>query len=226
MTSEDPETSFGGGSGESDEGSVAATEDQGEGDLASLLAHDVKNHLAVVEKRLDGYVEENGADYRLEAVLDSVDRMQQLTSQVLELSRQDVETHDPEPLDVEEIAGNAWNGVGVEDAELVVRDPPVVEADEREVLRVFENLFDNAVRHAGEDVTVEVGGTADGFYVEDDGPGVPDALLDEAMEPGVSGGGGSGLGLYIVRRAAELQGWSVEVGENESGGARFEFAVS
>jgi len=71
-------------------------------------------------------------------------------------------------------------------------------------------------------VTVTVGDTADGFYVADDGPGLAADERDRVFERGYSRGGGSGLGLRIVERAAEAHGWSVRARESEAGGARFE----
>jgi signal transduction histidine kinase len=38
---------------------------------------------------------------------------------------------------------------------------------------LLENLFRNAVEHSGDEVTITVGSLEDGFYVEDDGSGIP-----------------------------------------------------
>ena len=62
------------------------------------------------------------------------------------------------------------------------------------------------------------------FYVEDDGPGVPEADRDDVFEAGYSGSAeGTGFGLSIVRRVAEAHGWTVRVIDGAAGGARFEF---
>jgi two-component system OmpR family sensor kinase len=77
------------------------------------------------------------------------------------------------------------------------------------------------------DVTVTVGRTADGFYVEDDGPGIPEAERDHVFEMGYStADGGTGFGLNIVRTVAEAHGWTVAVTEGAAGGARFEFTTT
>jgi PAS domain S-box-containing protein len=72
-------------------------------------------------------------------------------------------------------------------------------------------------------VTVTVGATADGFYVADDGPGVPVDEREALFEAGYSTAeDGSGFGLAIVDRIAAAHGWSVDVTESVDGGARFE----
>jgi signal transduction histidine kinase len=77
------------------------------------------------------------------------------------------------------------------------------------------------------DVTVTVGPTADGFYVEDDGPGIPESERDRVFEGGyTTTDGGTGFGLNIVRTVAEAHGWTVAVTEGAAGGARFEFTTA
>jgi PAS domain S-box-containing protein len=71
-------------------------------------------------------------------------------------------------------------------------------------------------------VTVTVGGLPDGFYVEDDGPGIPPENREAALEAGHTTGNGTGLGLSIVQRVAEAHGWDVSVTDGTDGGARFE----
>ena len=68
-----------------------------------------------------------------------------------------------------------------------------------------------------------VGSLPAGFYVADDGPGVPPEDRDRVFDHGYSTApGGTGFGLHIVRRIAEAHGWSVSVIESEAGGTRFE----
>ncbi|MFB6281047.1 MAG: PAS domain S-box protein [Haloferacaceae archaeon] len=75
-------------------------------------------------------------------------------------------------------------------------------------------------------VTVAVGPLdGQGFYVEDDGPGIPPEKRDRVFESGyTTDEDGTGFGLTIVRRIAEAHGWAVRVTEASDGGARFEFA--
>jgi len=65
---------------------------------------------------------------------------------------------------------------------------------------------------------------ATGFYVADNGDGIPEDEREDIFEAGVSSSGtGSGLGLAIVRRIAQAHGWTVSVTDADGGGARFEF---
>ena len=77
-------------------------------------------------------------------------------------------------------------------------------------------------RPAADGVTVTVGTLPDGFYVEDDGSGLPDD--GDVFEAGyTTDSEGTGLGLAIVERIAREHGWSVDAVDADGGGARFEF---
>jgi len=82
---------------------------------------------------------------------------------------------------------------------------------------------DNAVEHGGADVTVTVGALASGFYVEDDGTGIPPDERDDVFAAGYSTAAeGTGFGLRIVEQVATAHGWDVRVTSGSDGGARFE----
>ncbi len=89
-------------------------------------------------------------------------------------------------------------------------DSVTVQANEALVEGILDNLIDNALRYGGRTITVEVSGEV--LSVIDDGPGIPlDAqrLLMQRWAQGPAGqklGQGSGLGLSIVARYAELLG--------------------
>ena len=80
---------------------------------------------------------------------------------------------------------------------------------------MLRNLVDNAVRHGGGEVRVSLRQEAGTVVVEvaDDGPGVPDVALPQLGRRFYRGpdsrGMGSGLGLSIVTRIAQLHGATI-----------------
>jgi signal transduction histidine kinase len=96
-------------------------------------------------------------------------------------------------------------------------------ADPDRLVQVFENLLQNSVDHGGEGVTVRMGPLEDGFYVEDDGPGIPEGSREHVFEHGyTTRGDGMGYGLSVVRSVVGAHGWDIRVSDSEGGGARFE----
>lgn len=74
-------------------------------------------------------------------------------------------------------------------------------------------------------MTITVGRYADGtgFYVADDGPGIPADERERVFESGYSTADeGTGFGLAIVDEIVEAHGWEIEVTDSDDGGVRFE----
>ncbi|QSG07101.1 histidine kinase N-terminal 7TM domain-containing protein [Halapricum desulfuricans] len=190
--------------------------------FAEVVAHDLRNPLNVA----DGYVERmrTSDEEYLDEISDAHERMEAIIDDVLALARQDTDI-DTEPVALESAAGDAWESVETADATLRVPDRVTVRADRGRLLeQLFENLFRNAVEHAGTDATITVGALDEGFYVADDGPGIDPERREEVFEPGeTSRADGTGFGLAIVDSIADAHGWDVRVTESDAGGARFEF---
>ena len=73
-------------------------------------------------------------------------------------------------------------------------------------------------------MTVTVGNLSDGFYVADDGPGIPDTERDTVFNVGYSTtDDGTGFGLSIVQQVADSHGWHTRITDGPSDGARSEF---
>ncbi|WP_156184170.1 sensor histidine kinase KdpD [Halostagnicola sp. A56] len=99
----------------------------------------------------------------------------------------------------------------------------IVEADESHMHGLFENLFSNAVEHAGDDVTIHIGRLREGLYIEDTGVGIPESIYDRIFEYGyTTSDGGTGYGLSIVQQIVNGHEWEISVTESDAGGARFE----
>ncbi|MFB6105267.1 MAG: PAS domain S-box protein [Halobacteriaceae archaeon] len=192
-------------------------------EFASLVSHDLRNPLNLAQGHLDLALETCDNEH-LETVASAHDRMDQLIEDILDLTRHGGTVTDPEPVDVPEIVMRCWASIDPAGASLSVTVPDDfrVAADEGRFQQLLENLFRNAVEHGGE--TVTIGELPDGFYVEDDGPGIQPTDRDKVFEYGYSTeSSGSGLGLAIVGEIADAHGWSVSVTTGEAGGARFEF---
>lgn len=146
-----------------------------------------------------------------------------LLDDLLTLAREGDEVADREPVELGGFIVECWNTVGTGDATLDVDIERTISADESRLQQVFENLFRNAAEHGGPDVTVVVGELSNGFYVEDDGPGIPPEGRRDIFEAGYStSDAGTGFGLSIVREIIGAHGWDIRMTEGDSGGARFE----
>jgi signal transduction histidine kinase len=131
-----------------------------------------------------------------------------------------------ETIGLRESATSAWALVNQDTTTLEIVDSLVVDVDPSRLQQVLENLFRNTIEHCTADTTIRVGVLPDknGFYVEDDGPGIPPAERDEVFDPGHSTkDGGTGFGLTSVKQISDAHGWDVTVTESDAGGARFEF---
>jgi signal transduction histidine kinase len=151
-------------------------------------------------------------------------RMELLIDDLLVLAREGQEIDEPEPVSLAAIVESCWAMVDQKAATLVVDDDPTINADPDRLQQLFENLFRNAIEHGGEDVTIRVGRLDDnGFYVEDDGPGIPADKREDVFESGyTTNREGTGFGLNIVSEIVAAHGWEIEIVDGEAGGARFE----
>ena len=194
-------------------------------EFASIVSHDLRNPLNVAIGRLELARQQYDDDDHLDHVAQSHERMQALIADVLTLAREGDDVTDPEPVDLAEHCEACWKHVETEDAVLQLDTVAVVRADPSRLQQLLANLFRNAAEHGGEAVTVTVGDLdgEDGFYVADDGVGIPETDRERVLRSGYSTAEeGTGIGLSIASRVAEAHGWELSVAESDSGGARFE----
>ena len=193
--------------------------------FASVISHDLRNPLEVALGRLEFARAEGDAEH-FEAVERSLHRIDALIDDVLTLAREGETVSDPRPVDLAAVARAAWTVVETDAASLAVETDATLLADDSRLQQLLENVFRNSVEHGGADVVVTVGDLDErqGFFVADDGAGIPAAERDSVLDAGFStDDGGTGLGLSIVRTIAEAHGWETDVTESAAGGARFEF---
>ncbi len=211
--------------------------------LSEMVVHDLKNPLTAVEANLN-FLERSIRDHldAREAVLESlqsVKRISSLLTNLLQTSRLETNSFPLSRSNVD-LRALCANAVALERAvarsrevqlELIGPPEPVlVDADGDLILRVLENLLDNAlryatritvgVRHHGADVVLEV---------SDNGPGISPEQRAQVFEkyrqvdPGAPHTRGlhHGVGLHFVQQAARAHGGEAEVDEAPGGGAVF-----
>lgn len=191
-------------------------------ELASTISHDLRNPLAIAQghvENLNGSVRES-----LETIERAHQRMNEIIGDMLALARIDEPVENPEAVELRTCASNTWSLVETGEAMLTFSfEEGTVLADEGRLKHLFENVFRNAVEHGNGELTVEVGLLDSGFYIADDGPGIPPSERTIVFDPGYSTRpDGTGLGLSIVRRIADAHGWDVTITESANGGARFD----
>ncbi|MHB9287003.1 sensor histidine kinase [Halobacteriales archaeon Cl-PHB] len=191
------------------------------GEFASIVSHDLRNPLNVLASSLT-LAAETGEDEHFRRCERAVDRIERLIDDLLELARAGEQLTETEPVPLGEVVETCWEPVATAEATLAVDTDRVLEADTDRLRQLLENLLRNAVEHGGDDVTITVGDRPGGFYVADDGPGIPEADREEVFEAGHStADDGTGFGLHIVQRVVEAHGWDVSISESVDGGARF-----
>lgn len=193
-------------------------------EFASVVSHDLRNPLNVASGRLELLRDEYESEH-IDEIERAHTRMKTLIEDLLELARQGNRVSETEPVDLSELTGRCWQHVATEDATIVTDTIRRIDADRSRLQQLLENLFRNAVEHGGNDVSVTVGEIDGGFYVEDDGPGIPEDDREDVFTAGYSTTeDGSGFGLSIVKEIADAHGWEIRIEESQAGGTRFEIA--
>jgi signal transduction histidine kinase len=199
--------------------------------FAGRVSHDLRSPLSVAAGHLELLRDEHDSEH-VERALDAVDRSHSLVSDLLTLARSPETVDCGDPVGLATAVERAWRNTDSTDARIVTETSRTVRANRGLLRQLLTNLLRNAVEHGSTDsrsqsddagVRVTVGDLSDGFYVADDGPGIPPADRDDVFESGyVTGEGSTGLGLAIVREVADVHGWEITVTESDDGGARFE----
>jgi len=192
-------------------------------EFASVVSHDLRNPLNVAEGRIELAQEECDSEH-LDSVEDALKRSQMLIADLLMLAREGTRVSDVETINLNAITERCWRNVATDGATLRVETDWRLRADQSRFQQLLENLYRNAIEHGGDEVTVTVGDLPDGFYIEDDGSGIPEDERGNVFDAGYSTTeDGTGFGLSIVKQIAEGHGWDIRVTDGFNGGARFEF---
>lgn len=197
-------------------------------EFAGIVSHDLRNPLRVIEGRVE-LAQENCEREHLDAIESAADRMGRIIEDLLWLAREGRNIGALDSVVVQDAMADAWELVADDAGEATLQyadeafATTTIKADIDRLAQLLENLLRNAIQHGGEDVTVTVGPLNEGFYIEDDGPGIPEDNLEKIFSAGYSTReNGVGFGLSIVKQVADAHNWEVNATERTDGGARFE----
>ncbi|GIF25154.1 signal transduction histidine kinase [Actinoplanes tereljensis] len=200
-----------------------------ERELAADLSHRLRTPLTAL--RLDAEAMPPGpvAD-RMRQACDLLDSELEA---IITGTRRGSQARGPEKTDLVEVLADrlAFWSVLAEDQErpweVIGGDVPVMlPQSHSELILVVDAMLGNVFSHTPEKTAFRVHISPDGLLVDDAGPGIADPA--RAVQRGVSGAGSTGLGLDIVRRAADESGGQLVIARSPLGGARVGilFAVS
>jgi len=192
----------------------------GVGQMAAMVAHEVRNPLGVLRGQVELAREKLPGDApprereRFSEMLGEIDRINRVTEEFLSLARD-------QPLDLEAVDMGQLAGAIADEVRLaapnahiavsVAGEPVELQADPARLRQALFNLVLNAAQLGGDgvEVQIEIGAVADRIRVSvaDNGPGISPELAPTLFEPFVGARpGGSGLGLAVARRVAERHG--------------------
>ncbi len=211
-------------------------------EFVSAVSHELRTPLTSIRMYADmlkeGWVEDEqtARDY-FGLISAESERLARLVNNVLDFSRIEkgqrsfeMRRGDPAPVvrDAAEVLLPYLRAKGFELHLDLPESLPPCTFDRDALTQILVNLIDNAVKYGALEVRIEARGGAGGFELRvlDRGKGVPAPERETIFEPfrrGSNGaaGGGSGLGLALVRRYAEAHRGTIAVGDREGGGAVF-----
>lgn len=191
------------------------------------IGHDLRTPLARLQLRIDGVKIDPTLRREIEHDIDEIrDLLQSLQTYV----DSGQETGSPERIDIAVTAQTLIDNAADRGAQSSYYGPHHLDilAHPVSIRRALSNLVENAVAYAG-NVRIEVIDRNDTveIIVEDDGPGIPQESLSEALHPFIRFDNartrntpGMGLGLPIVDRVVQAEGGTLHLANKASGGLR------
>ena len=191
------------------------------GEFVTVVSHDLRNLVRTLSASLSLLETPDTDD--LDRAHRTVGRMERLIDDLVRLARHGERELEPTAVSLAALARECAKTTGLSAEQLSVVSDATIVADEARLRHMLENLFSNAGSHGGADVALSVGPIEGGFYVADDGEGIPEPERERVFRVGYSTSDeGTGVGLNLVKQVAETHGWDVRVTDSAAGGARFE----
>ncbi len=192
--------------------------------MLGAVGHDLRTPLASLRVRVEQIDDEKLRDKMIE----SIEEMTAMLSDILALARSGAGTEAPERIPLRELVGELVADYQERDKDVAIGDIADAGVLARPMLlkRALRNLTDNAIAYGTRArLSVAVEGGHARITVSDDGPGLTDVQIRTLIEPFARGEqsrnratGGAGLGLSIARDIAEGEGGSLTLGNRAGGG--------
>jgi len=208
------------------------------GEMAAVLAHQVKNPLAGIYAAIQVLSRDLSAEDEKKAVFESIGaEIRRLDDSVVDLLRFS-RPLPPHPVStdllrlLEDLRETLWRDPTISVHELCLDVPAgcILELDEAMMDQVFQNLILNAAQAMTAPGKIQITAFEAGEHVvvvvRNDGPGIPRNLFDSIFDPFITTKTrGTGLGLSIARKNVEAHGGTIEAERDHGPGACFRISL-
>jgi chemotaxis family two-component system sensor kinase Cph1 len=214
--------------------------------FAYTVAHDLKEPLRTIGATVELFLLRKKSDLdvessqMLESVVRAVGRIRCLLHNIMGLATATNAAGEKAAVNVDAVVvsamANLTQAIIESGARIVVDQLPVVWANEGAMLRLFQNLIENAIKYQGDNTTPEIyisstlRGAEHVFSIKDNGIGIDPKFYDKIFEPfqklhGRSEYEGSGLGLAACRRIIKSLNGRIWVESKLGQGSTFFFTI-
>ena len=198
----------------------------------------VSSYTQLIERRYKDKLDKDANDF-INFAVDGANRMQRLINDLLDFSRITTRGKKFERVDVQSVVGqvfaNLQNRIEESHAIITQDDLPVVEADETQMIRLFQNLIDNALKFRTDTpprvhISTHKEGDFHVFTVSDNGIGIDTQYADriflvfQRLNTSTEYPG-TGIGLAICKRIVERHGGKIWIESEIGKGSKFSFTI-
>lgn len=198
--------------------------DQERATFLAGVSHDLRTPLSRLRLGLEMLPADPATRKDLEHDIDDINSV---VEQFMNFAR-DESSEVPESTDLNLMARDAANLASRRGATITLEldTLPAVTMRPIAIKRLIANLLDNAINHAGAEITLRTASSSAHISISvlDRGPGIPQDEVEHLKQPFTrrdksrSGGSGAGLGLAIIERIAKMHGGKFELLPREGGG--------
>lgn len=209
------------------------------GQLATGLAHEIRNPLASIEGAIDIIERDPGSEEKRQEFFGIMkkesQRLNRLLTNLLDFARARSPRIQPSRIDgivesVVSLAGPVAERAGISIRTAIPADLPVIECDAEQIEQVILNLSLNAIQAMSDGGSITLAARKQGsqivVLVKDEGRGIPAEELDKIFDPFyTTKENGTGLGLSIAHQIVSQHGGAITVKANPDRGMTFEVVL-